>query len=315
MRIAFFGTPDPAARLLEAVVGSGFEVGPVVTAEDKPKGRGLHLEPSPVKRLALEMGLRVLTPKTLKDSNFLKAFGEFQAEAALVCAYGHLIPKALLSSLPKGFVNVHYSLLPRYRGASCVPFTILFGERVTGVSFIVLDEGLDTGPILAQFPLAIEKEDTAGSLTQKLTELAKAQLVPVLMGYMEGNIKAVPQRGEATYCPLLKKEDALIDFSLEPEVLVALTKAMNPWPKAYCFFRGERILIHRASAQPINDPQAHYLPKGTAIRMGQTFGILVKGGLFVPEVLQREGRQVISNAAFLMGLPEILQTPFTGRSP
>lgn len=315
MRIAFFGTPTPAAHLLETLLCEGVDVAPVITAEDKPKGRGLQPEPTPVKRLAIERGLKVLTPKNLKDPQFLEVFREYQADAALVCAYGRLIPKTLLSSLPKGFVNVHYSLLPKYRGASCVAFAILFGETITGVSFMLLDEGLDTGPLLAQFPLTIHKEDTADSLTQRLTELAKAQLIPVLRDYLEGRLHPKPQEGEASYCPLLKKEDAWIDFNLEPEVLVALTNAMNPWPKAYCFWKKERILIHKASAHPLDDLHTLSLPKGTAIKMGHTFGILAKGGLFVPELIQREGRQAVNNAQFLRGLSEILQTPFTGRCP
>lgn len=315
MRVAFFGTPEPAARLLDALLRGGYEVAPVVTAEDKPKGRGLQLEQSPVKRLAQKNGLTVFTPKSLKEPSFVEAFDRFRADVAVVCAYGRLIPKPMLAAVPKGFVNVHYSLLPKYRGASCVPYAILFGEKTSGVSMILLDEGLDTGPILEQYTLEVEPQDTAGTLMEKLTRLAEARLTPALQNYLEGKTSPKPQEGAASYCPLLKKEDAALDFRLEPEVLVNFTRAMHPWPKAYCFWKNERIVVHRARAETMNDPSLLSAPTGTAVKTGEMLGIVAKGGLFVPELLQREGRKVVDNAAFLRGFPEILGAPFTGTTP
>lgn len=313
MRIAFFGTPEPAARLLEALLKAGYEIAPVVTAQDKPKGRGLQLEQSPVKKLALKKGLTVLSPKSLKEPSFMDDFGRFRSDVAVVCAYGRMIPKAVLEAVPKGFVNVHYSLLPKYRGASCVPYAILFGEKLSGVSMILLDEGLDTGPILEQFALRIDRQDTAGTLTEKLTRLAEVHLAPALQRYLAGETTPKPQEGEASYCPLLKKDDAALDFALEPEVLVHVTRAMHPWPKAYFFWQNERIVVHRARAETLNDDSLLSSPKGMAVKIGESLGIVSKGGMFVPELLQREGRKVVDNAAFLRGLPEVLGTPFTGK--
>lgn len=311
MRLAFFGTPRISAIILLSLIESEYDVVSVVTAEDKPKGRGLKAEPAEVKKVASVYSIPTLTPKSLRDESFIKSFLSISFDLAIVCAYGKIIPKRLLEVPYFGFVNVHFSLLPKYRGASCVQYTILFGEEKTGVTFFLIDEGLDSGLVLEQVEAPILSDDTSCTLTMRLTELAKLNLAHVIDGHVSGHISPrIQEESEITYCPLIQKSDGRLYFNLEPEVLVNVVRAMYPWPKAYCCINSKRVIIHKAHAEKPLAFSSEGLTYGQVAKTRAGFGICAKGGLFVPDLLQLEGRKVLNNKEFLSGYKDLLQKAF-----
>jgi methionyl-tRNA formyltransferase len=232
MKIVFFGTPTLAAEFLKGLVAdSAFEVVAVVTQPDEPVGRKKILTAPPVKQFAVERGLTVFQPTKLKDENFLKELAATGAELGVVVAYGRILPETLLSSMPFGFVNVHPSLLPKYRGPSPIIAAIANGDSETAVTIMKLVKEMDAGPILAQTSLSIEGNETQSSLTDKIVIAGVPLLNQTLKAYAAGTI--VPQEqdhAQATFCKLLTRQDGVIDWSQPAELIDCKVRAYNPWP-------------------------------------------------------------------------------------
>ena len=241
----FFGTPAWAVPSLEALLGApGVEVAAVVTNPDRPAGRGMELRPSPVKQRALEAGIEVWQPDRASAPDLARALAAAAPEVCVVVAYGRILPSALLELPPKGFVNLHFSLLPRWRGAAPVQRAIIAGDEVTGVSVMVLTEGLDEGPVLATEEVDIAPEDTAGSLGERLAEAGAALLLKTLPAYVAGELTPVEQdHSQATYAPKLTTEEARIDWSLPARRIRDLVRGLNPAPGAWTTLRGQRLKI------------------------------------------------------------------------
>lgn len=236
------GTPDFAVTILEALVASKEEVAGVVTQPDRPRGRGLKVIFSPVKEFALQNNLKVLQPANLKDPAALGKIKEMAPELIVTAAYGKILPKTLLDLPRYGAVNVHFSLLPKYRGASPVAHALLHGDKETGVTIFQMDAGLDTGDILLQEKLSINEEDNAGTLTQRLALLG-AKLIPRLLKDI-GTLPRIKQNeAMATYAPLLKKDDGRIKWDRPAEEIYNLVRAMNPWPGAYTAVNNKTVKI------------------------------------------------------------------------
>ena len=298
MRVIFFGTPDFAAYSLRVLLETGKDVVAVVTQPDRPRGRGRRLSPPPVKELANAEGLPVMQPETIRSGDFAEELSSLEPDVVAVVAYGRIVPHSILKLPPMGCVNVHASLLPKYRGAAPVQWAIINGEDRTGVTTMLMDEGLDTGDILLQEETAIGEDDDAMSLGARLSVLGASLLSRTLEGLASGSIKPCPQSGEASYAPPLKKEDGRIDWSLPATRLFNFIRGTYPWPGAYCSFRGERVTIVRASMAEAGSGCA----PGTIVSISPgSVGVCTGYGILGLLDLKPQGKKVMSAGAFVRG--------------
>lgn len=249
MRIVFMGTPDFAVPSLEALLKSDDQVVGVVTQPDRPKGRGQEVIPSPIKVVCLREGIPLLQPLKMKDPAFLDALRQWKPDIIMVTAFGRILPSAVLTLPPLGCINVHGSLLPKYRGAGPIQWAVIRGEQETGITTMLMDEGMDTGDMLLQEKVAILPEDTAGTLAPRLAEVGGRLLVETLRRLKAGTLTPQPQdHTVATMAPLLKKEDGLIDWTLTAREIANRVRGLSPWPGAYTYVNGERWTLCLVSA-------------------------------------------------------------------
>lgn len=298
-RIVFMGTPRFAVPSLEALIEAGHGVAAVVTQPDKPQGRGMSSLPSPVKKAALAHGIPVLTPVKLRDDAFIGELEGLGADFFVVVAYGKILPQRVLDIPPKGCVNLHASLLPRYRGAAPINWAIVNGESETGVSTMLMDAGMDTGPVLLEKRVPIGKDETAEDLAVNLSTLGAALLVETVKLLSEDGLKPRAQdNSNATYAPVLKKEDGEIDWTRSAREIKDLMRGLYPWPGAYTRWNGRTIKIHsgRAVAGEAKSPA------GTVESVSKE-GILVAtgSGLFEITELQPENKRRMPAGEFVRG--------------
>jgi methionyl-tRNA formyltransferase len=300
MALIFFGTPQFAVPSLKALINEKEDIALVVTQPDKVKGRGHMLSSPPVKELALSYGLRVLQPNKIRNENFYNELRSIAPEFIIVVAYGKILPEEILN-LPKfGCINVHASLLPEYRGAAPIQWALINGEKVTGITTMLMDKGLDTGDMLLRSELEIKADDNSETLFKKLSELGAKTLIDTIKGMREGKIKPVPQTGEASYAPPLKKEDGKIDWNRTSDELFNFVRGMYPWPSAFCYFNDERIKIVRSHKSEVGI-QKEAVP-GRIVKASDGEMIVETGkGFLSIEELQPEGKKVMSAKAFLAG--------------
>lgn len=252
MRIVFMGTPESAVPSLRRLLADGHEIVAVWTQPDKPAGRGKKLHLAPVKQFALDNQLTIHQPARIKNPEAKAAFAAHSADVAVVVAYGKILPPEFLNAPQLGSVNVHFSLLPKYRGAAPVNWALVNGETETGVTTMKIVEELDAGPILLQKTTGIGSEETAPQLMTRLADLGADLLAETLRRLKE--IRPRPQTDEAaTYAPVLKREDGLIDWSVDAPVIERRIRGLQPWPNAYTSFRSRRLVIWNASAHAIED--------------------------------------------------------------
>jgi methionyl-tRNA formyltransferase len=315
MSIVFVGTPQFAVPSLKRLAGDGHEISAVITQPDRPAGRGRRTRTPPVKTAGEELGLRVVQPASLRDAEALNMVAALNPEAIVAVAYGQILRQQFLDIPPRGVLNVHPSLLPKYRGASPVPAAILSGDEVTGVTIMLMDAGMDSGPILAQRPHAISEDDTSGSLLQTLAEEGAELLSETLPRWLAGEVEPRAQdESQATVTSLLKKEDGIIDWSQPAVELWRRVRAYNPWPGAHTHLDGEMLHIWRArplAAEPAEQPgiivrlspeQSTRLASEKALA---AFAVGTGDGVLVPLEVQREGRRRLSAAEFLRGMPDL----------
>ncbi|MCI0404140.1 MAG: methionyl-tRNA formyltransferase, partial [Acidobacteria bacterium] len=248
MKLLFCGTPEFAVPTLRRLHAEKFEIAAVVTQPDRPKGRGLEPTPPPVKVAAQELGLRVEQPEKLKGEGGRALLERHRPDIVVIVGYGQLIPADLLSVPKRGWINLHASLLPKYRGAAPVQWAFINGEATTGVTTMRIDAGLDTGPILLQRETPITDDDNAVTLAGRLADLGAALMVETLRGLAAGTVKPRPQDdARASKAPLLKREHGLLDWSLPARALFNLVRGLVPWPGAFTGFRGQLLHIWRAT--------------------------------------------------------------------
>jgi len=252
LNLAFAGTPRFAVPTLEKLVNTGFDVALVVTQPDRPRGRGMELTASPVKQSADRLGIPVTQPDNIKNNDDFRALlTELKPDAIIVVGYGRIIPQWMIELPSLGNLNVHASLLPKYRGAAPIQWAIAQGETVTGVTTMRIDAGLDTGDVLLQRDLPITAEDTAETVASKLAAIGANLMVETLRGLQAGKIQACPQdHAQATLAPILKKEDGHIDFHRSAIEIWNRLRGFQPWPGAFTSFRGKNL--HIWSAKPAN---------------------------------------------------------------
>jgi methionyl-tRNA formyltransferase len=307
-RILFFGSPEFAIPSLRALMESPDkedEVIGVVTQPDRPKGRGRKLTPPPVKELALKYGLPVYQPETVKDEAFLKEVEKLAPDLLVVAAFGQILPKRLLEIPPLGGINVHPSLLPKYRGAAPIQWTLMRGETVTGVTIMRLSPRMDSGEILFQRAMAIEPEDTFGTLHDKLAIFGAEMLLEALHRLKRGMLNPVPQdESLATYAPKIKKEDCLIDWQKSAQEIANLIRGLDPKPGAYTYLEGKLLKLFRPKVIPFtakeNQPGTILEAKKEGLQITTGNGILL-----VKEV-QLEGKKRLPVAEFIKGHPNLV---------
>lgn len=251
MKLVFCGTPQFAVPSLERLVAAGHNVQLVVTQPDRPQGRGMEMAAPPVKQTAVRLGLPVTQPEKIKkNEEFQARLAAIRPDAIIVVGYGRIIPGWMLHLPPYGNINVHASLLPKYRGAAPIQWAIANGETVTGVTTMKIDEGLDTGDILLKRQMAIRPEDTALTLAPRLAEVGAGLLVETLQELKQGTLEPVPQDDSlATLAPILNREDGLMDFSRTASEIHNRLRGFQPWPGAYTHFRGKNLKIVSARVQ------------------------------------------------------------------
>ncbi|GIW14007.1 MAG: methionyl-tRNA formyltransferase [Tepidiforma sp.] len=296
-RLAFFGSPEFAVPSLRALAGAGFEVAVVVTQPDRPVGRGGRMAPPPVKRAALELGLRVEQPESVRGAAFRDLLRKLELDAGVVAAYGKILPQGVLDAPRRGMVNVHASLLPRWRGASPVTAAILAGDTITGVSIMELVLQMDAGPVVSRVEEPIRPDDTTGSLEARLAELGAAELVRVLPDWLEGRLRAVPQDdAAATYCGLIRKQDGHLRASMTAAEAERAMRAYDPWPGAYVLYRGDALRCWRG--RPVEGPAA---PAGTMALIGGEPAVRFADGWVALTEVQRPGGRRMPGRAFVAG--------------
>jgi methionyl-tRNA formyltransferase len=305
MRIVFMGTPDFAVPSLEALLKSADHVVGVVTQPDRPKGRGQLLTASPIKEIALREGLPLLQPVKMKDPAFLDALRSWQPDLIAVTAFGRILPPAVLSLPPHGCINVHGSLLPKYRGAGPIQWAIINGEAETGITTMLMDEGMDTGPMLLQEAVAVDPEDTAGTLAPKLAEVGGRLLVETIRRLKSGTVTPRPQdHSQATLAPLLKKEDGAIDWSSSATAIANRIRGLTPWPGGYTYAEEERWLLGRATVEAEAAVPAAALPPGTIKEIWKDAILVATGsGILAIRELQPANSRHMTAAQYLAGHP------------
>jgi len=302
MRIVFLGSPAFAVPSLEALAAHYRVVG-VVTQPDRPAGRGRRLRPPAVRLAAHRLGLPILQPARLATPEALAAIRSWTPDLIVVAAFGQLLRTSLLDLPRLGCLNVHASLLPRWRGASPVQAAILAGDATTGVSLMRMDPGLDTGPLLAQRSVPIAPDDTGGSLASRLAELGAALLLETLPGYVSGSVQPTPQDdSHSTHAPLLRKTDGALSPTDPALVLARKVRAYDPWPGTYIEWQGRRLAVLAAHPAATDEPQ----PPGAAVPAGDRPAISTADGLLVLDRVQPVGKKPMPGEAFLRGNRDFL---------
>lgn len=299
MNLVFMGTPDFSVPVLEALVNAGHNVTAVVTQPDKPKGRGNVMQMTPVKEKALELGIKVYQPERVKGNiDFYEEMKALKPDAAVVVAFGQILPKEILDIPALGCINVHASILPMYRGAAPIQWVIINGETKTGVTTMYMDEGLDTGDMLLKEYVAIDKDETGGSLFDKLSRIGGPLAVKTLEGLEKGTIERVKQTGETCYASIIKKSLGSIDWSLPAVKIERLIRGLNPWPSAYSALNGRTIKLWSAEV----DLSEYDGCSGEIVKIenGKIYVKTGEGALVINE-LQAEGKKRMETDAFLRG--------------
>ena len=310
IKLIFMGTSDFAVPSLEALYKSNYEIIKVFTSPDKPVGRKQILTPSPVKVKAQELNLDIHQPKTLKSEESFNLVKELNPDLIVVAAYGYILPQRIIDIPRYKCINVHGSLLPEYRGAGPIQWSIINGEEKTGVTVMIMDKGVDTGDILTKAEIKIDTKDTTETLSAKLAQSGSGLLVSTLDGYIEGKISPVKQNNDlATYASMLKKEDGLINWSKSAKEIYDSMRGMYPWPEVYTFFRDKSVKIKWG--EPCDLEQKYPAP-GEIIEITKNqFKIACGQGAFLVDSVQPEGKKPITAGEFIRGYRLVTGEKFT----
>lgn len=299
MRVIFMGTPDFSVGTLEALVDAGYEIVLAVTQPDKPKGRGGKMQYTPVKEAAIAHDIPVYQPKKIRDPQCIEELKKYEADIMVVIAFGQILPKEILEMTPYGCVNVHASLLPKYRGAAPIQWAVIKGEKVSGVTTMQMDEGLDTGDMLLKTEITLDDKETGGSLHDKLAQAGAALCVETLR-VLEENCAPREAQGESPteYARMLDKHMGNINWNESAQVIERLIRGLNPWPSAYTDWNGKVMKLWSAD---VLDEMTEKAP-GTIVRVEKDgFCVQTGEGLLKVTELQIPGKKKMDAAAFLRG--------------
>jgi methionyl-tRNA formyltransferase len=309
-RIVFMGTPDFAVPSLEGLI-SNHEVTGVVTQPDRPAGRGRQLQPSPIKLVALANSIPVYQPLSLRSEEAIGPISDWAPDLIIVAAFGQILPAHLLNLPGKGCLNIHASLLPRWRGAAPIQYAILSGDEETGVSLMRMDEGLDTGPVYVRQAIPIQPDETAATLHDRLARLGASMLDNYLDGILDGDLAAEAQNDAlSTYAPMLKKKAGVIDWSQSTDQIDRQVRAMTPWPSAFTSWQGKRLKVLVATPMA-NDVLPSGEP-GRVVAVSGSAAVLTADGGIMLRRLQLAGKRATSLEEFLHGHLEFIGSHLPG---
>lgn len=299
MKIIFMGTPDFSVGTLEALVDAGHDVVLAVTQPDKPKGRGKEMQFTPVKECALAHDIPVYQPRKIREPECIEELKKYQADVCVVVAFGQILPKEILEMTPYGCINVHASLLPKYRGAAPIQWAVINGEKVSGVTTMQMDEGLDTGDMLEKVEVVLDEKETGGSLFDKLSAEGAALCVHTLAELEKGTITPEEQGESITeYAKMLNKKSGEIDWTKTAVEIERLIRGLNPWPSAYTYLNGKTLKIWAAAVKnETSDKEPGELTEVTK----HSVGVQTGDGILMLEEVQLEGKKRMSADAFLRG--------------
>jgi methionyl-tRNA formyltransferase len=306
MRIVFMGTPEFAVPSLEGIISNGYEVVGVYTQPDKAAGRGRVVEESPVKKTAQRHNLNILQPVNMKSAETRAQLADLRPDAIIVAAFGQILPQPVLDIPSFGCINIHPSLLPKYRGVAPVPAAILNGDEFTGVSIMLLDKGVDTGPVLTNVHVPVLPQDTAGSLLEKLSHTGAQLLLDTLPGWFRKEIKPQPQNNaEASYTKILTKEAGEIDWKLTAMQISRRVRAYQPWPGCYTRWQGKQLKI--LEAVPLSGEGEKEPGRVVPVRdSAAAFGVTTEDGILGVVKVQLEAKKVVTAKEFLNGQRQLM---------
>lgn len=300
MKIVYMGTPDFAVAPLAALVKNGYEVEAVITQPDKPKGRGKTMMPTPVKEEALKHDIPVLQPVKVRDPEFVEKLAKIAPDIIIVAAFGQIIPKSILEMPKFGCINIHASLLPKYRGAAPIQQAVIDGEKESGVTIMQMGTGLDTGDMISRIVVPLAKDETGGSLFDKLAEAGAELLIQTLPTIFDGTAvyEKQPEESPTPYAAMISKKMGLLDFSKSARELERLVRGLNPWPSAFTFINGKTLKVWKSS---VEQAEVKEIP-GTVVSTDKE-GIHVACGqdVLVLHEVQLEGKKRMEADAFLRG--------------
>lgn len=301
MKIVYMGTPDFAVAPLAALVENGYEVEAVITQPDKPKGRGKTMMPTPVKEEALKHEIPVLQPVKVRDPEFVEKLKCLAPDIIVVAAFGQIIPKSILDMPKFGCINIHASLLPKYRGAAPIQQAVIDGEKESGVTIMKMGMGLDTGDMISQAVVTLSEDETGGSLFDRLAETGASLLIQTIPSIENGTATYTkqPEESPTPYAAMITKKMGLLDFSRNAEVLERLVRGMNPWPSAYTYLNNKTLKVWKAV---VEDAESGKVAPGTIVGVDKK-GIHVACGekILVLQEVQLEGKKRMETDAFLRG--------------
>ena len=300
MKIVYMGTPDFAVAPLAALVKNGYEVEAVITQPDKPKGRGKTMMFTPVKEEALKHDIPVLQPVKVRDPEFVEKLAKIAPDIIIVAAFGQIIPKSILEMPKFGCINIHASLLPKYRGAAPIQQAVIDGEKESGVTIMQMGTGLDTGDMISRIVVPLAKDETGGSLFDKLAEAGAELLIQTLPTIFDGTAvyEKQPEESPTPYAAMISKKMGLLDFSKSARELERLVRGLNPWPSAYTSLNGKTLKIWKASVQPDGDPA----DAGKIVLADKnSIGVQTGKDILILQEIQLEGKKRMSVDAFLRG--------------
>lgn len=299
MKVIFMGTPDFSVGTLEALIAAGHEVTLAVTQPDKPKGRGKSMQYPPVKEAALAHGIEVYQPRRVREPECIEYLRKYEADIIVVVAFGQILTKEILEMPKYGCINVHASLLPKYRGAAPIQWSVINGEKVSGVTTMRMDEGIDTGDMILKEEVVLDKEETGGSLFERLAKKGADLCVKTLTAIEEGTATYTPQNHEeATHTTMIKKQLGEMDWTKPAQELECLVRGLNPWPSAYTHLNGKTLKIWKTT---VLEKETGKEP-GT-IEVGKnTIAVQTGKGMLQLEEIQLEGKKRMQTDAFLRGV-------------
>lgn len=299
MRVIFMGTPDFAVGTLEEIIKAGHEVALVVTQPDKPKGRGKAMQFTPVKECALKHGIEVFQPVKVRESANVEYLRKFNADIMIVVAFGQILPKSILDMPKYGCVNVHASLLPKYRGAAPIQWAVINGEEVTGVTTMLMDDGIDTGDMIAKRQVRLDENETGGSLFDKLADVGAKLCVETMDMFLNGTAEFTPQDNEAsTHTAMIHKELGEIDWNKSAVEIERLIRGLNPWPSAYTHLNGKTFKIWQAK---VLDENSDKEPGNISKINKNDFCVQTGDGQLILKEVQLEGKKRMDAGSFLRG--------------
>lgn len=300
MKIVFMGTPDAAVASLDRLILDGHDVVSVYTQPDKPAGRGRKIGVSPVKQFATEHGIDLIQPVSIRTPDALEHFRNYDADVAVVVAYGRILPETFLSAFPLGAINLHFSMLPKYRGAAPVNWAIVHGEKTTGVTTMRMDAGLDTGPILLQKATDIGDAETAVGLMQRLSSLG-AELLSETLSNIASLVPTPQNELDATFAPIMKKEDGLISWMLDAREISDRVRGFQPFPTAFTYFQGKKLTLWKTA--PVETSHTLMRPGEIILARGDELRVFCGGDSVLGiEELQLEGKRRMTARDFINGV-------------